>query len=188
MNVRDYLLSLRVDVPPPPTTVGAVLYGGITCRCADCRPLYDWLRSPPSYGALSLSQSSIVIKQAIGEYCDGCLEYGQLINHRVGQVIHSADQLPARESHLLDEAQAMERDRLDSRRITLWFESSLAMHVGAAHARKLVVNVVNTPFTLSHLIEAHNDENGLKFDESLRSAVRYGATVYLEHYGHLVKE
>jgi hypothetical protein len=189
MNVRDYLLSLRVDVPAPAEVVAAQLLGGLgNCRCTDCKPLADWLRAPPSYGALNLSQCSTLIANLLRDNCDECLAYGQLINRRMGQVIHAAEELPASTAHALDEAQAIERDRLDSRRITCWFELSLACEVGAARARKLVLNVTQTPFTLSHLIEPHNDENGLTFDLELRAAVRYGAKVYLEHYGHLVKE
>jgi hypothetical protein len=197
MSIRDYLLSLRVDVPAPHVTVAAQMLGHLgNCRCSDCAPMADWLRSltsqDPQYiqsgiGSLSLVQSSSAIAGILKDNCDECLAYGQVMCRRCAQVIQAAD-LPAHLAHRLDEAQAIERDRLDSRRIALWFEISIACHVGAARARKLVLNVVNTPFTLRPLISPHNDENGLTFDEGLRAAVRYGAKVYLEHYGHLVKE
>ncbi len=192
MDLPTYLRSLRVDVQLPPPAIADVLHGGITCQCEDCRPLKRWFAYDPKAtscndGLLNLCQCSIVIKQAIGEYCDGCLEFGQLVNRRVGQILHFAD-LPARAGHQLDEAQAVERDRLDSRRITLWFERSLACHVGAARAHRLVVNVLNTPFTLRPFLEEHNDEYGLAFSEPLRATVRHAAKVYLEHYGHLIME
>ena len=198
MSIRDYLRSLRVDVPAPNASVASQLLGHLgTCRCTDCRPMADWFRSLTSTdlqyiqsgsGSLSLVQCSSAIAGIVKQnYCDECLAFGQLVNCRVGQVIHSAE-LPASVSHSLDESQAIDRDCLASKRLTLWFEMSLACHVGAARARKLVLNVINTPFTLAHLISPHCDENGLTFDESLRTAVRYGANVYLEHYGHLVKE
>jgi hypothetical protein len=187
MNVRDYLQSLRVDVMPPSHEDAEHLLSNLgVCRCADCKPLAHWLSSPPSFGALTLVQCSSIIAQVQRESCDECLAYGQMLNRRVGQVIHAANELPAFVAHALEEAHAVERDRLEARRIALWFEQSLRVHVGE-RARKLLLNVRNTPFTLKHLVEPHSDEYGLKFDEALRQSVRYGARVYLEHYGHLVK-
>lgn len=187
-NDCDEVNAIRVPVHCIPAAPASVMRGASDCACRDCSCVRKLLWVAPGEaqtkpGELSLVQIAELFRLAIAVRDDVCLMYAQRICESAGTAISITTWLSAATKHTLEQAHAVDRDRLDSCRAGLWFESALACKVGGKRARDLWFEAIKRKFNLGKYFADHCDEYGLAFTFATQESIDRAAVDWLVAMG-----